>query len=126
MRHRAPATTEEDGRVKNSWHQHVWICQIFKSTDPNVDVTYTLWKFDVQDRLDHYQEESIMPHIYASLRGYLGRWVCSLEDGPNLTVTELLECMDCAFGDVHEYNTMICSSHEIRQKAGESMEEYML
>ena len=76
--------------------------------------------------LDQYQEESMMPHIYNSLRGYPGRWVHSLEEGPNLTVTELLECMDCVFGDVHEYNTMIHSLHEIRQKEGESVEEYML
>ena len=99
---------------------------IFKSTDPNVDVTYTLWRFDVQGWLDQYQEESMMPHIYASLSGYLGRWVHSLEDGSNLTVTELLEHMDHAFGDVHEYDMMICSLYEIRQKEGESMEEYML
>ena len=59
---------------------------------------YTLWSFDVQGWLDQYQEESMMPHIYASLWGYPNRWVCSLEDGPNLTVTELLECMDHTFG----------------------------
>ena len=41
---------------------------IFKSTDPNADVTYTLWRFDVQGWLDQYQEESMMSHIYASLR----------------------------------------------------------
>ena len=99
---------------------------IFKSTDPNADVTYTLWRFDVQGWLDQYQEESMMPHIYNSLRGYPGRWVHSLEGGPNLMVTELLECMDCAFGDMHEYDTMICSLYEIRQKEGESVEEYML
>ena len=75
---------------------------------------------------DQYQEESMMPHIYASLWGYPGRWVHSLEDGPNLTVTELLEHMDCAFGDVHEYDTMIRSLYEIRQKEGEFVEEYML
>ena len=98
---------------------------IFKSTDPNVDVTYTLWRFHVQGWLDQYQEESILPHIYNSLRGYPGRWVHSLEEGPNLTVTKLLEHMDHAFGDVHEYDTMICSLHGIRQE-GESVEEYML
>ena len=68
----------------------------------------------------------MMPHIYASLRGYPGRWVHLLEDGPNLTVTELLECMDRAFGDVCEYDMMIWSLYEIRQKEGESVEEYML
>ena len=46
--------------------------------------------------------------------------------GPNLTVNELLECMDCASGDMHKYDMMICPLFEIRQKEGESMEEYML
>ena len=40
---------------------------IFKSTDQNADVTYPLWRFHVQGWLDQYQEESMMPHIYASL-----------------------------------------------------------
>ena len=99
---------------------------IFKSTDPNADVMYTLWRFDMQGWLDQYQEESMMPHICASLWRDLGRWVSSLEDGPNLTVTKLLEHMDHAFGDVCKYHTMICSLYEIRQKEGESLEEYML
>ena len=43
---------------------------IFKSTDPNMDVTYTLCRFDMQGWLDQYQEESMMPHIYAGLWGY--------------------------------------------------------
>ena len=34
--------------------------------------------------------------------------------------------MDHEFGDMHEYNTMIHSLYEIRQKEGESVEEYML
>ena len=67
-----------------------------------------------------------MPHIYSSLWGFPGRWVHSLEDGPNLTVTKLLERMDRTFGDVCKYDTMIRSLYEIRQKEGESMEEYML
>ena len=41
-------------------------------------------------------------------------------------MTKLLEDMDCTFGDVHEYNTMIRSLYEIRQKEGKSVEEYML
>ena len=92
---------------------------IFKSTDPNADVMFTLWRFDVQGWLDQYQKKSMMPHICASLRGYLGRWVHSLEDGSNLTVTELLECMDHTFGDVHEYNTTVGSLYEIQKKEGE-------
>ena len=99
---------------------------IFKSTDPNADVTYTLWRFDVQGWLDQYQEESMMPHIYNSLRGYAGQWVHSLDRGPNLMVTKLLERMDHTMGNVHEYDTMIHSLYEIRQKEEESMEEYML
>ena len=65
--------------------------------------TYTLWRFDVQNW-----------------------WVHSLDGGPNLMVTELLEQMYHAFGNVGEYNMMIHSLYEIRQKEGESMEEYML
>ena len=80
----------------------------------------------MQGWLDQYQEESMMPHIYNSLRGYPGRWVHSLEGGPNLTVIELLECMDHTFGDVDEYDTMIHSLYEIRQKEGESVKEYIL
>ena len=41
-------------------------------------------------------------------------------------VTKLLECMDHVFGDVRKYDTMMCSLYEIRQKEGESVEEYML
>ena len=78
----------------------------------------------MQGWLDQYQE-SMMPHIYASLWGFLGRWVRSLEDSPNLSMTKLLECMDRAFGDVHKYDTMIRSLYEIRQKEGKSMEKYM-
>ena len=32
--------------------------------------------------------------------------------------------MDCTFGDVHKYDTMISSLYEIRQQEGESVEEY--
>ena len=46
--------------------------------------------------------------------------------GPKPDKTELLEWMDCAFGNVCEYDMMIHSLYEIRQKEGESMEEYML
>ena len=99
---------------------------IFKLTDLNADITYTLWRFDVQGWLDQYQEESMMLHIYNSFRGYPGRWVCSQDGGQNLTVTALLEQMDHTFGDVWEYDTMICSLYEIWQKEGESVEEYML
>ena len=64
----------------------------------------------------------MMPHIYNSLMGYPSQWMCSLDGDPHLTVTELLEWMHCMFGDVYEYDTMIHSLYEIRQKEGESME----
>ena len=41
-------------------------------------------------------------------------------------VTELLEHMDCTFGDMCKYHAMIHSLYEIRQKEGESVEKYML
>ena len=68
----------------------------------------------------------MMPHIYTSLQGYSGRWVHLLEEGRNLTIPELLAYMDCAFSDMHDYDTMIKSLYEIRQKDSESTEEYML
>ena len=44
----------------------------------------------------------------------------------NITVLELLVCMDHTFDDVCDYDTMIRSLYEIRQKESESVEEYML
>ena len=51
---------------------------IFKTIDLNVDVTYTIWKFDIGGWLNQYDEVSMMPHIYHSLQGYHGKWVHSL------------------------------------------------
>ena len=51
---------------------------IFMSTDSSTDITYTIWRFDVQSWLEQYTERSMKPHIYVTLRGYpgtlLGRW----------------------------------------------------
>ena len=99
---------------------------ICKSTDSSADVTYTIWRFDVQSWLEQYTEESMMSHIYASLRGYPGCWVCSLEGGEHLTLTELLQHMDRAFGEVSEADTMIRSMYKICQMEKETVEEYML
>ena len=100
-------------------HSHV----LGHATDPNADVTYTFWMFDMQGWLDKYQEESLMPHMYANLQGYPGRWVHSLEDGGNITIPEFLVHMHRTFGDVHDYDTMIRSLYEIRQKESKSVEE---
>ena len=99
---------------------------IFKSTDPSVDVTYMIWRFDVQSWLEQYTKESMKPHIYASLRGYPGCWVRSLEGGEHLTLTELLQRMDRAFREVSEADTMIRSMYKIHQAEKETVEEYML
>ena len=68
----------------------------------------------------------MMPHIYVSLRGYPGHWVCSLEGGEHLTPTKLLQRMDRSFGEVSEVDTMIRSMYKICQAEKETMEEYML
>ena len=46
---------------------------IFKSTNPGVEVMYMLWHFDVDAFLEQYDEASMCPHIFTSLRGYLGK-----------------------------------------------------
>ena len=87
---------------------------------------YTIWRFNVQSWLEQYTNESIMPHIYVSLRGYPGHWVHSLEGKEHLTLTELLQHMDRAFGEVSEVDTMIRSMYKIHQMEKETVEEYML
>ena len=99
---------------------------IFKSMDSSTDVTYMIWRFDVQSWLKQYTKESIKPHIYTSLRAYPGHWVCSLEGGEHLTLTKLLQHMDRAFGEVSEADTMIRSMYKIRQVEKETVEEYIL
>ena len=94
--------------------------------DSSADVTYTIWRFDVQSWLEQYTEESMNPHIYTSLRGYPGCWVCSLEGEEHLTLTKLLQHMDRAFGEVSEADTMIRSMYEIHQMEKETVEKYML
>ena len=99
---------------------------IFKSTDSSTDVMYMIWRFDIQSWLEQYTTEGMMPHIYASLRGYPGHWVHSLEGREHLTLTKLLQCMDRVFGEVSEADTMIRSMYKIHQMEKETVEEYML
>ena len=99
---------------------------IFKSMDSSADIMYMMWRFDIQSWLEQYTKESMMPHIYMSLRSYPECWVCFLEGGEHLTLTELLQCMDRAFREVSEVDTMIRSMYKIRQMEKETMEEYML
>ena len=49
-----------------------------------------------------------------------------LPKGKNIPVKELLEYMECTFGNMHDYDSMIQSLCEVRQKNGKTVEEYML
>ena len=46
---------------------------IFKLTDLGAEVTYTLWRFNMDVFLEQYDELSMCPHIFASLHGYPGK-----------------------------------------------------
>ena len=87
--------------------------------DPNADVTYTIWWFDIQGSLEQYGEVSMMPYIYSSLQRYPGKRVHLLEEGRNIMVRELLEHMDATFGNVCDYDSMIRPLYEIQQKSQE-------
>ena len=99
---------------------------IFRSTDANADVTYEIWRFDVQGWLDQYDEASMHPHIFGSLQGYPGKWARSLPGGMNISLSDLLRRMDHTFGNICDYDSMIRSLYEIHQKENETVEEYML
>ena len=115
------------GRKEKKWLAPVRLdMPVFKSMDPNTEVTYTLWLFDVDTLLDQYEESNMRPYIFSSLRGYHGKWACSLPEGKDIPVQELLEHMEHMFSNVHDYDTMIQSLYEVRQKDSKTMEEYML
>ena len=63
---------------------------IFKSTDPGVEVMYTLWRLDVDTFLEQYDEASMCPHIFASLHGYPSKWAHTLDEGKDISVRDLL------------------------------------
>ena len=92
----------------------------------NADVTYEIWRFDVQGWLDQYDEMSMRPHIFGSLQGYPGKWARSLPGGMNISLNDLLRRMDCTFGNMRDYDSMIRSLYKIFQKENEMVEEYML
>ena len=99
---------------------------VFQFMDANAEVTYELWCFDVQGWLDQYDEVSMCPHIFSRIQGYPGKWAHSLPGNMNIPLDELLRCMGCTFGNVHDYDSMIWLLYEICQKESETMEEYML
>ena len=79
----------------------------FKSTDPNADVTYTQWRFDMQGWLDQYDEASMIPHIFSNLQGYPGKWAHLLLRVGNISMSDLLAHMDHTFGNICDCDTMI-------------------
>ena len=99
---------------------------IFKSTDPGAEVTYTLWCFDVDAFLEQYDEASMHPNIFASLRGYPSKWAHMLDEGKDISVQDLLMYMEKTFGNKHDYDAMIKTLYEVQQREDETVEEYML
>ena len=99
---------------------------IFKSTDPGAEVTYTLWHFDVDAFLKQYDDSSMCPHIFASLRGYPGKWACMLDEGKDISVQDLLMHMERTFSNKLDYDAMIRTLCEVQQRDDEMVKEYML
>ena len=99
---------------------------IFKSTNPGMEVMYTLWHFDVDTFLEQYDEASVCPHIFASLCGYPGKWAGMLDEGKDISVWDLLMHMEKTFGNKHDYDAMIRTLYEVQQRDNEMVEEYML
>ena len=99
---------------------------ILKSTDQWLEVTYTLWCFNVYAFLEQYDEASMCPHIFASLRGYPGKWAHMLNEGKDISVWDLLMHMERTFGNKRDYDAMIRTLYEVQQRDDKTVEEYML
>ena len=99
---------------------------IFKLTYPGVEVMYTLWCFDIDAFLEQYDEASMHPHIFASLRGIPGKWACMLEEGKDISLWDLLMHMERTFGNKRDYDAMKRTLYEVEQRDDETVEEYML
>ena len=99
---------------------------IFKSTNLGVEVMYTLWHFGVDAFLEQYDEASMCPHIFTSLRGYLGKWARTLDEGKDISVWDLLMHIERTFGKKRDYDAMIRTLYEVQQRDDEIVEEYML
>ena len=99
---------------------------IFKLTNLGVEVMYTLLQFNVDTFLEQYDEASMHPHIFASLCGYPGKWACTLDEGKDISVQDLLMHMEKMFANKHDYDAMIRTLYEVQQKEDETVEEYML
>ena len=65
------------------------------------------------------------PHIFASLHGYLGKWVHTLDEAKDISVWDLLMHMERTFGNKRDYDAMIRTLYEVQQRDDEIVEEYM-
>ena len=99
---------------------------IFKSTDPGVEVTYTLWHFNVSAFLEQYDEASMCPHIVISLCGYPGKWAHMLDEGKDISMRDLLMHMERTFSNKCDYDAMIRTLYEVQQRDDKMVEECML
>ena len=66
------------------------------------------------------------PHIFASLCGYPGKWVRTLDEGKDISMQDLLMHMEKTFGNKRDYDAMIRTLYEVQQKEDKTTEEYML
>ena len=99
---------------------------IFKSTDPGAEVMCTLWRFDVDTFLKQYDEASMRPHIFTSLRGYPGKWARTLDKGKDISMWDLLMHMEKTFSNKRDYDAMTRTLYEVQQREDETVDEYML
>ena len=76
--------------------------------------------------LKQYDEASMCPHIFASLRGYPSKWAHTLDEGKDISMQDLLMHMEKTFDNKHGYDAMIRTLYEVQQKEDETVEEYML
>ena len=102
-----------------------WICQSLSQLIQG-EVMYTLWWFDMDAFLEQYDKANMRPHIFASLRGYPGKWAYTLDEGKDISVQDLLMHIEKTFGNKHDYDAMIRTLYEVQQKKDETVEEYML
>ena len=92
-----------------------------KFEDPAKD-SYWSWRFDVARYGELFTDDSLLPHIYASLAGGPGELARSL--GARITVSDLLAGMDVYYKGVDEYDVMCRKLYEIHQGYNETVAEF--
>ena len=72
--------------------------------EENANVTYNNWHFNVQQHRLNHTDESLLPHMYWSLQGFLGELAHSLGKVPSLD--DLLAKLNDYFRVVEELDAM--------------------